>query len=47
MSIKNDSNLITTAIVGGVLCASVASALAIRRYFVIKDLKEEIHALLY
>jgi len=42
MSIKNDSNLITTAIVGGVLCASVASALAIRRYFVIKDLKEEL-----
>ena len=42
MSIKNDSKLSTTAIVGGVLCASVASVLAIRRYFVIKDLKEEL-----
>ena len=42
MSIKDYSKLTTTAIVGGVLCASVASVLAIRRYFILKDLKEEL-----
>ena len=42
MFIKDYSKLTTTAIVGGVLCASVASALAIKRHFFLKDLKEEL-----
>jgi len=42
MSIKSYSKLNTTAIVGGALCASVASIFAIRRYFVLKSLKEEL-----
>jgi len=41
-SIKNYSKLTTTAIAGGVLCTAVAGVLAIRRYFVLKDLKEEL-----
>ena len=42
MSIKNKSKLTTAAIVSGVLCASVAGAVAIKRYFILKDLKEEL-----
>ena len=39
---ENNSKLTKTVIASSVLCASVASVLAIRRYFVIKDLKEEL-----
>jgi len=39
---KGYSKPITTALLGGVFCASVAGVLAIRRYFVFKNLKEEI-----
>ena len=42
MFIKNYSKLTTTAIVCSAVCASVASIFAIRRYFVLKDLKEEV-----
>jgi len=42
MSIKSYSKLTTTAIAGGVLCVSIASIFAIRRYFVLKDLKEDL-----
>jgi len=41
MSIKYYSKL-TTAIVGGVLCASVAGALAVKRHLFLKELKQDL-----
>jgi hypothetical protein len=42
LTIKNNSKLTSAAIVSGMLCASVAGTLAIRRYLFLKDLKEEL-----
>ena len=43
MSTKNKSKLTTAAIVSGVLCASVAGLVAIKKYLDIRDLKKELN----
>ena len=39
---EKNSKLAKTVIASSVLCASVASIFALKRYFVLKDLKEEL-----
>ena len=41
--LKDCSKLTTTALVGGMLCASLAGLVAIKRYLDIRDLKKELN----